>query len=397
VERAIDREHSTRTTPPLDYYLADGLMTEAERAVRDRVRAFAEVQLRPVARQAWERGEFPSQLLPALATLGIVGGTVQGHGCPGLSNVAFGLAMQELARVDSSFATFVAVHGGFVPTTIAGFGSEEQKDRWLPALARCEQIGAFALTEPDHGSDASHLATSAQRDGDDYVLNGAKRWIGNVTVGDLVVVWARAEDEIAGFLVELPNPGLVASPIEGKLAQRSVAQAEIALTECRVPTANRLPVGGFRATAEVLLRARHNAAWHALGEAIACYEIARDYALRRQQFGKPIAAFQLTQVKLVEMLAAITATQLLVLQLGRAIDAGQATAGMASLAKLSSTAMARTVAATARGILGGNGILQDYEVMRHLCDLEAVYTYEGTWEINALVVGREVTGHAAFA
>jgi glutaryl-CoA dehydrogenase len=384
------------TTVPLDFYLTESLLTDDERAVRDRVRAFAESRLRPVARQAWEQEEFPAHLLPEVAELGVVGATVQGYGCPGLSSVGFGVAMRELARVDSSFATFVAVHGGFVPATIASFGSEEQKARWLPVLARCEALGAFALTEPDHGSDASHLTTSARRDGDEYVLNGAKRWIGNATVGDLVVVWARAEEGVAGFLVELPNPGFVATPIAGKMAQRGVPQAEIVLTDCRVPATNRLPVGGFRATAEVLLRARHNAAWHALGEAIACYEIARDYSLKRQQFGKPIASFQLTQVKLVEMLGAITAAQLMVLQLGRLIDAGQATAGMASLAKLTSTAMARNVASTARGILGGNGILQEHEVMRHLCDLEAVYTYEGTWEINALVVGREITGVGAF-
>ena len=380
-----------------DFYLADALLSDAERGVRDRVKQFAETRLRPVARESWERGAFPTQLLPEFAALGIAGGTVREYGLPGLSNVAFGLAMRELSRVDSSFATFFTVHGGFVPATIAACGSEEQKRRWLPKLAGCEAIGAFALTEPDHGSDASHLETRATRDCDAYVLDGAKRWIGNATLCDVAVVWARAEDGVAGFLVECPNPGFIARPIEGKLSQRSVPQAEIRLDGCRIPAENRLPIGGFRSTAALLCKARHNAAWHALGEAIACYEIARDYALRRQQFGKPIAAFQLTQIKLVEMLGEITKGHLLALQLGRLLDADQASPGMTALAKLDNTAMARRVASLAREILGGNGILQDHEVMRHLCDLEAVFTYEGTYEINALIVGREITGIGAFA
>jgi glutaryl-CoA dehydrogenase len=365
--------------------------------VSDRVRFFAEEYLRPVARAAWEGEVFPRQLLPELARLGIAGGTVAGHGCPEMSPVAFGLAMQELARVDSSFATFFTVSGGLAPVTIASCGSEEQKARWLPRLARAEAIGAFALTEPERGSDATHLTTRATRDGDSYVLDGAKRWIGNATFCDVAIVWARAEDGIAGFLVEPPAPGFIATAIAGKLAQRGTPQADIRLEGCRVPAASRMPRGGFGAVAEMLGVARHSAAWHALGEAIACYEIARDYALVREQFGKPIAAFQLVQAKLVRMLGEITKAQLLAIQLGRALERGEATAGMTALAKLSNTAMAREVAATAREILGGNGILQDHEVMRHLCDLEAVYTYEGTFDVNTLIVGREITGIGAFA
>ncbi|MGH2532917.1 MAG: acyl-CoA dehydrogenase family protein [Thermomicrobiales bacterium] len=387
----------TTERPAVDYYLAESLLTDEERAVRDRVRAFAEAHLRPVAREAWERGEFPRQLVPELATIGIAAGLVKGYGCPTMGHVAFGLAMQELARVDSSFATFFVVHGGLAPNAIAACGSEEQKARWLPRLARCEVIGAFALTEPAHGSDASHLETRAVRDGADYILDGAKRWIGNATICDVAVVWARVEDGVAGFLVEPTMPGFVATAIPGKLSQRSVPQADIRLDGCRVPAANRMPVGGFRSVAGILTESRANVAWHALGEAIACYEIARDYTLQREQFGKPIAAFQITQEKLVRMLGEITKTQLLLMQLGRLLDRGEATPGMTALAKLSATATARQVAATAREILGGNGILQDHEVMRHLCDLEGVYTYEGTYDVNTLVVGREITGLAAFA
>ena len=383
--------------PSVDYYLSDSLLTDDERAVRARVRVFAEEHLRPVARSAWERAEFQAQLLPDLAAVGIVGGMVRGHGCPTLSPVGFGLAMQELSRVDSSFATFFGVDGGLVMAAIATCGTEEQQRRWLPPLARCEVIGAFALTEPEFGSDASHLTTGARRDGDDYVLDGGTRWIGMGAICDVAVVWARAEDGIAGFLVESSTPGYVATTIEGKMSQRAIWQADIRLEGCRVPVANRLPVGGFRAVADLLHQTRHNIAWHALGEAIACYEIAHAYALRREQFGRPIAGFQLVQTKLVRMLGEITKTQLLVIQLGRLLERGEATAGMTAYAKLSATATAREVAATAREILGGNGILQDYEVMRHLCDIEGVYTYEGTHDINTLVVGREITGLRAFA
>lgn len=382
--------------PSPDFYLADGLLSDDERAVRDRVRAFAESRVRPGAADAWEAARFRTELVQPLGEIAIVGGTVGAYGCPSLSSVAYGLATQELARVDSAIGTFFGVHSGLVMTTIAHCGSEEQKRCWLPRMARCEAIGAFALTEPDHGSDASHMATTARREGDEYVLDGAKRWIGNGTVCDVAVVWARAEDGIAGFLVEPPNPGYRATVIEGKLSKRASWQAQIVLDACRVPRAARMPVGGFRTVAEILSRTRHNIAWAALGEAIACYEIALGYAKEREQFGKPIAAFQLVQEKLVRMLGEITQAQLLVIQLGRLKDAGLATHGMTAFAKANNAAMARGVAATAREILGGNGILHDFEVMRHLCDLESVYTYEGTNEINTLVVGREITGLSAF-
>lgn len=379
-----------------DFYLADTLLTADEIAVRERVRLFAETHLRPGVAEAWEAARFRQELVPRLAEIGIVGGSIGAYGCPALSSVAYGLATAELSRVDSSFSTFFGVHSSLAMLSIHLCGSEEQKRHWLPLLARCEKIACFALTEPDHGSDASHLSTSATTSGDGYVLTGAKRWIGNATVCDVAIVWARADDGIAGFLVEQPNPGFRASVIEGKVSKRSVWQADVQLAECRIPANARMPVGGFRTVAEILSRTRHSVAWAALGEAIACYEIALSYATSREQFGRPIAGFQLVQHKLVSMVSEITKAQLLSIQLGRLKDDGRATPGMTALAKANNASTARMVAATAREILGGNGILHDYDVMRHMCDIEAVYTYEGTNDINTLVVGREITGQSAF-
>ena len=383
---------------PVDFYLTESLLAPEERAVRDRVRQFAEEHVRPVAREAWEREAFPRQLLPELAKLGIAGSTVAGHGCPGLSPVAAGLAMQELARVDSSFGTFFAVSGGFVPVTIAACGSEEQKARWLPRLARVEAIGAFALTEPEHGSDAWRADDAGDprrrqlRPGRRQALDRQRDDLRRGRSSGLAPRMASP-----GSWWNRPLPGSSRPPSRARCRSGERRRRDIRLEGCRVPAANRLPRGGFGAVAEMLGVARHGAAWHALGEAIACYEIARDYALRREQFGKPLAAFQLVQAKLVRMLGEITKAQLLAIQLGRVLERGEATPGMTALAKLSNTAMAREVAATAREILGGNGILQDHEVMRHLCDLEAVYTYEGTFDINTLIVGREITGIGAFS
>ncbi|MGI8477349.1 MAG: acyl-CoA dehydrogenase family protein [Thermomicrobiales bacterium] len=372
-------------SPSPDFFHVDALLSDDERNVRDRVRAFAEREVRPGAGDAWDRAEFQAQCVAPLGALGVVGGTVEGYGCPSLTSVAYGLATQEIARVDSSFATFFGVHSGLAMGTIALCGTDGQKERWLPRMAACDLVGAFALTEPGHGSDAARMETGARRDGDAYVLNGAKRWIGNGTICG-----------IAGFVVECPNPGFEATLIEGKMSKRASIQADIVLRDCRVPIGNRLRLGGFRTIADILSRTRHNVAWAAIGEAMACYEVAHAYALKREQFGKPIAAHQLVQAKLVHMLGEITKAQLFALQLGRLKDRGEATPGMTALAKSSNAAMARSVAATAREILGGNGILAEFDVMRHLCDIESVYTYEGTDDINTLVVGREITGLSAF-
>jgi glutaryl-CoA dehydrogenase len=382
-----------------DLYLMDDLLTAEERAVRDRVRAFCLREVLPVANEYWERAAFPFELVPKLRTLDVVGGSIVGYGCPGLSHVAVGLMCMELSRADGSLATFMGVHSGLAMTSIALLGSDEQRERWLPAMARLEAIGAFALTEPEHGSDALRLETHARHDGDGYVLNGAKRWIGNASFADLVIVWARGDDgHVSGYVVEKGTPGYEATVMEGKLSKRAVWQADVRLNEVRVPLENRLAgARTFRDTGSVLHATRTGVAWEALGHAIAAYEIARDYACRRQQFGKPLAGFQLIQSKLAWMLTEITAMQMLCLRLSRLQEAGKMTPGMASMAKMNNARKARQIVADARDILGGNGILLEYHVARHMADMEAVFTYEGTESIQSLILGREITGESAFS
>lgn len=383
----------------LDFYLFDDLLTETERDVRDRVRAFVDEQVVPIINPYWERAEFPSELVPKLAALNVAGGSIVGYGCPGHSSVAAGLVSMELSRGDGSLSTFFTVTSSLTMTTIAMLGSEEQKSYWLPRLARIEKIGAFGLTEPEIGSDASHLRTSARREGDTYVLNGAKRWIGNATMADVTIIWARDEETngVTGFLVEKNTPGFSASVIEGKVSKRAVLNADIILDNCVVPAANRLArAQTFRDTASVLRNTRCGVAWEALGHAQAAYELALRYAKERRQFGRPIAGFQLIQAKLVHMLSELTSMQLLTLRLGQLQQSGTLTDGQAALAKQNNAAKAREIVALGREILGGNGIVLDYHMARHFVDLESVYTYEGSHEINTLVVGREITGLAAF-
>lgn len=385
--------------PAVDFYRLDDLLTPEERAVRDRVRAFCDREVTPIINDYWERADFPAVLLPRLADLGVCGGTITGDGCPGLSEVAAGLVTRELARGDGSLATFYGVHSGLVMTAIALLGSAEQRRRWLPRLARLELIGAFGLTEPAHGSDAVLLETRAHRDGDAYLLDGAKRWIGNATIADLIIIWARDDDgHVGGFVVERGAAGLEATVITGKTSQRAVWQADIRLQGVRVPAANRLEGSRtFKDTARVLTATRSSVAWAALGHAQAAYEIALAYATERQQFGRPLAAFQLVQHTLARMLAEVTTMQLLCLRLAQLAQAGCLTDGMASLAKMNNARKARQVIADARDILGGNGILLERHVARHQADIESVYTYEGTDAIQSLIVGREITGHSAFA
>ncbi|HSH83124.1 MAG TPA: acyl-CoA dehydrogenase family protein [Herpetosiphonaceae bacterium] len=383
----------------LDFYLFDELLTCAERDIRDRVRSFVDDEVVPIINPYWERAEFPFELVPRLAALGIAGGSIQGYGCPGHSCVAAGLVSMELSRGDGSLSTFFTVTSSLTMTAIAMLGSEEQKSYWLPRLARMEMIGAFGLTEPQFGSDASHLQTSARRDGDTYILNGAKRWIGNATFADVTVIWARDEETngVTGLLVERGTPGFTATTIERKISKRAVLNADIVLDNCVVPAANRLAKAHtFRDTASVLRNTRCGVAWEALGHAQAAYELALHYAKERTQFGRPIAGFQLIQAKLVRMLAELTSMQLLTLRLGQLQQAGSLTDGQAALAKQSNAAKAREIVALGREILGGNGIVLDYHMARHFADLESVYTYEGSNEVNTLVVGREITGLAAF-
>jgi glutaryl-CoA dehydrogenase len=387
-----------------DFFAMDGLLTDQERAIRDRVRAFSDDQLIPVANEYWERAEFPAALVPAYAGLRVAGGAIQDYGCPGMSPVAEGLVALELARGDGSFSTFNSVHSGLVMASIGLLGSEEQKQRWLPAMARCDKLGAFALTEPDHGSDVVRLDTRARRDGDHWVLNGAKRWIGNGAMADLVLVWARDDDghgDVGGFVIDRrdgDDTGYHAQVITGKTANRSCLQAQIRLDNVRVPADHRLVNSRtFADTGRCLTKSRQAIAWEGLGHAIAAYECALAYVKRREQFGKPLAAFQLVQDKLSHMLADITGMQLICLRLAQLQAEGRARLEHAALAKLNTASGARRVCAMARDLLGGNGILLDHHVARHHADVEAVYTYEGTDTVQSLIVGRAVTGISAFA
>ena len=386
-------------TARADYFLMDELLTDEERDVRDKVRSFSESEVVPVINGYWEREEFPFEVLPKLAKLNFAGTTIEGYGCPGMSATAAGLVARELARGDGGLTTFFAVHSGVAMTSIATLGSEEQKERWLPPMARMEKIGAFALTEPDHGSDAALLETTARREGDSYVLDGQKRWIGNASFADVTVVWAREENgKVAAFLVEKDTQGFSAVVTTGKTSQRTVLNTDVKLDGARVPAENRLANSkGFGDAVRVLTPTRHNVAWEAVGHAVAAYEAALAYAGERMQFGKPIASFQLVQGKLANMLADITAMQALCYRLSRLRAEGKMTIGMASLAKMHNAKRAYGVVADARDVLGGNGVLLEYHVARHLADMQAVYTYDGTDTMLALIVGREITGLQAFS
>ena len=400
---------SAPPTPPLfenlghslstDYFFVREQLTEDELTILRRVRRFVEDEVLPVIGGYWERAELPWPLIRRLGELGIVGEDIDGYGCPGLSPIACGLMHMELNRGDGSLGTLVGVQSGLAMQSIAQMGSEEQKQRWLPEMARLEKLGAFALTEPDHGSDSVALETSARRDGDRFVINGAKRWIGNASVADVIVVWARGEDgQVHGYLVEKGTPGYDAQVIEGKGSLRAIWQAQIELTDVVVPAENLLPgARSFKDTARVLAGTRSTCAWAALGHAVAAYETALTYAKRRTQFGKPLVSFQIIQDRLVRMLAEVTAMQLYCLQIGRLSQRGQLTDTIAGLAKLNNTRKARQVCAEARDMLGGNGILLENHVIRHMADIEAIHTYEGTETMQTLIVGRDITGVGAFA
>jgi len=386
-------------TPRVDFYGVDDLLTADEIGVRDRVRAFVDADVTPIIAPYWERAEFPMQLVPKLRALNIAGGSLRGYGCPGMSAVADGLIGVELGRGDGSVEVFFGVHSALAMTSIALCGNEEQKSRWLPLMARMDILGAFGLTEPFNGSDAGHLRTTARRDGDHYILDGAKRWIGNGHLADVVVIWARdeADGKVGAFLVEKGTPGYTAEVMAGKSALRALGNADITLSGVRVPADHKLANGrDFRDTGRVLTATRYGVACGALGHAMACYEAALDYTTKREQFGKPIAGHQLVQAKLVWMLTEITAMQLLVWRLGKLLDEGRMTAEQASLAKLNNAAKARKIAADARDIMGGNGILLDNIVARHQADMEAVFSYEGTDHVQTLIIGRAITGTQAF-
>jgi glutaryl-CoA dehydrogenase len=380
-----------------DFYALEDLLEPGEIEIRDRVRDFCDREVTPVINDYWERAEFPHELIPKIAELGIAGGTVQGYGSAGMSAVAAGLVAAEWARADGSLGTFYGVHSFLAMQSIALLGSEEQRQRWLPEMARMEKIGAFGLTEPEHGSDAVALSTSARRDGDEYVLTGAKKWIGNGTIADLVLIWARGEDgNVGGYVVPKGSIGWTATRMTGKTALRAVWQAEITLDGVRVPAENKLAnCSSFKDVSVVLDRTRYTVAWRALGIAEAAYDLALAHTLRREQFGQPIAGYQLVQEKLARMLAEITSMRLLSWRLSKLADEGRMTAAMASMAKMNNCKKARAIVADARDLFGGDGILLEHHIARHHADIEAIYTFEGTDHVQALIVGREITGISA--
>jgi glutaryl-CoA dehydrogenase len=385
---------------PGDFYSYQDLLAPEDRAVLAAVRAFLTERVSPIADEHWAKGEFPHHLIPEIAALDIAGISAEWPGHPARSNLLTLFINCEFSRVDSSLATFFGVHSGLAMTSVELCGSEEQRRRWLPALREFSQIGAFALTEPEHGSDiAGGLATTARRDGDEWVLDGRKRWIGNATFADLTVVWARdsADGHVKGFVVEKGTPGFHPEKMEGKLALRALENADITLEGARVPEANRLAgANSFADTAKVLRRTRGGVAWNAVGAMMGAYELAVEYACRRRQFGREIGSFQLIQDHLVTMAGDITASLGMAVRVAQLEDQGVFRDEQAALAKSYSTTKLREVVARAREILGGNGILLENKVARFFNDAEALYSFEGSREVNTLIVGRAITGTGAF-
>ena len=383
-----------------DYFQVRDQFTDEQWQRFITTRRFVDEEVLPAINEYWEAAELPWPLMRRLAELGLYGEDIAGYGCPGMSPLARGLVNMELHRGDGSLGTFLGVQSGLAMKSIALLGSEEQKERWLPALARLDAVGAFALTEPAHGSDSVALETSARRDGDGWVLDGAKRWIGNGSIADVVVVWARSDQDgqVKGFLVETSTTGFESETIAGKGATRAIWQAQITLDGVRVPDSARLPgAETFRDAGRVLVTTRSTCAWGSLGHAVAAYDAALTYSKQRSQFGKPLCSFQIIQERLVRMLSEITGMQLYCMQLARLEEAGQLTDTIAGLAKYNNTRKAREVIADARDMLGGNGVLLENHVIRHMGDIEVIHTYEGTATMQALIVGRDITGVGAFA
>ena len=381
-----------------DFYAVDALFTPEERAARDTVRAWVEERYVPIVEAHNRAGTFPMDLVPELAGLGVFGANLSGYGCAGMSNVAYGLAMQELERGDSGLRSFASVQGSLCMYPILAFGTEAQRTRWLPPMARGETIGCFGLTEADFGSNPGGMRTRARRDGEGWILDGTKMWITNGSVADVAIVWAREEKgPIRGFLVEKGTPGFVANDIHGKFSMRASVTSELVLDGVRVPDASRLPdAEGLKGPLSCLDQARYGIAWGVLGAAMACYDVALRYAKTRIVFDKPIAAYQLVQQKLAWMITEITKGQILAWRLGRLKDEGNATPPQISMAKMNNVHVALEIARGARDVLGANGILDEYPVARHLCNLETVKTYEGTHDIHTLVIGETITGLPAF-
>jgi glutaryl-CoA dehydrogenase len=386
-------------TSSTDFYQLDSMLTEEERMIRNTAREFVDDQVRPDIGEHFTEGEFPLELVPEMAELGFFGANFDYEGFPNVSERAYGLIMQELERGDSGVRSYVSAHAALSMYAILAYGSEEQKEEYLHDMRDGEVVGCFGLTEPEHGSDPSGMETRAERNGDGWVLNGSKTWITNSPIADVLVVWARTveDDEIRGFLVPGDADGLTTNKIDGKLSMRASITGEIGLNDVHLDESRILPgVSGLKGPLGCLNQARYGICWGAVGIAIDCYETARDYATDREQFGGPIGRFQLQQDKLADMLSGITKGQLLCFHLARLKEEGNLEPAHISMAKRENCRMARDAARTAREMLGGNGITDDYPPMRHLANVETVYTYEGTDDIHTLVLGQEATGIPAF-
>ena len=400
--KMLDGGKPKRELPPIngDFYELHLRLSEADRALQLKVRDFMEREIRPLVNHYWLRDEFPFEIIPKLAKLNICGLTYEGYGCAGRSSLMEGIIAMEIARVDASVATFFGVQSGLVMGSIYLCGSDEQKQEWLPAMQQMKLIGAFGLTEPEVGSGAAGgLTVMARKTENGWLLNGQKKWIGNATFADVTVIWAKdvADGEVKGFLVRKGTPGFEVEKIKGKMALRIVQNGLITMTDCLVGENDRLQhANSFKDTAKVLQLTRAGVAWMAVGCARGAYENALDYTRKRKQFGKPIASFQLIQNHLVEMLSNLTAMQTLVYRLSELQDGGLLRDEHASLAKVFCTLRTRDIVSQAREVMGGNGILLEYDVARFLADAEAIYSYEGTKEINSLIVGRSITGFSAF-
>ena len=385
--------------PGVDFLDFDSLLTDEEKLARQSARQFVDEAIMPIIEQCNREGKFPTELVPQMAELGLFGASLKGYGCAGMSNVEYGLVTQELERGDSGLRSFVSVQSALVMYPIFAFGSDAQKDKWLPLLQQGKAIGCFGLTEPQFGSNPGGMLTRAKKDGDSYILNGEKMWITNGSISSVAVIWAKCEDEkVRGFLVEKGTPGFKAWDVHGKYSLRASVTSGLAMSDCRIPASNLLPgVEGLRGPLSCLNQARYGIGWGGIGAAMACYDTALQYAKQRKQFGnKPIASHQLVQEKLVWMVTEITKAQFLALQVGRLKDAGKVHPSHISMLKMNNVWVARECASRAREILGANGIVDDYCVMRHMNNIESVYTYEGTNDIHKLIIGERITGIAAF-
>ena len=381
----------------VDFYDIESELTDEEKMVRDMARDWVEAEVVPNIEQACRDGVFPDEWRVALGEMGVLGMALDGYGCAGMSYVAYGLVCQELERGDSGVRSFASVQGSLAMYPIHDFGSEEQKQKYLPKMASGEWVGCFGLTEPDYGSNPGDMITKAVDEGDDYVLNGAKMWITNGTIADVAIVWAKLDGVIRGFIVEKNDPGFSAPEMTGKHSLRASVTSELVFQDCKIPKDRILPhVEGLKGPFSCLNNARYGICWGAVGAAQSCFHSAKEYALSRIQFGNPIAAFQLVQNKLAWMLREITKGQLLALSLGRKKDAGTWTPEQISLAKMNNVDMALEIARMARDIHGANGILDEYPIMRHMANLESVKTYEGTHDIHNLILGRHITGIQSF-